>query len=54
MRDIKFRAWDGDYMWSHLELEDLPLSSVLRAPRNNDWKLMQFTGLFDKNGKEIF
>lgn len=42
MREIKFRAWDGKTMWE--SISDL----------DTDWTLMQFTGLKDKNGKEIY
>lgn len=47
MRTIKFRAWDGEkmtpafYMGSYLSM-------------NYSGKLMQYTGLNDKNGKEIY
>lgn len=52
-REIKFRAWDGDKMiydiplyGSHLGINDFIFGSALT--------IMQFTGLKDKNGKEIF
>jgi YopX protein len=46
-REIKFRIWaSGGLMWPNHSLHDkLPV----------DWEaIMQFTGLKDKNGKEIF
>jgi uncharacterized phage protein (TIGR01671 family) len=54
MREIKFRAWDRKkskwmpqpfYMGSDGE-------KLWEDPENID--LMQFTGLYDKNGKEIY
>lgn len=51
MRTIKFRAWDGEAMSEVL----LP-----HGPATASWLiqhlpvLMQFTGLLDKNGKEIY
>lgn len=47
MREIKFRAWDKDRMVKGFELfED---NSAYRGAIP-----MQFTGLLDKNGKEIY
>lgn len=56
MRDIKFRAWDKQFK----EMIDLPF-----PPRSawfekdgeggpDDFEIMQYTGLKDKNGKEIY
>jgi len=51
MKKIKFRAWDKEnrtiYAWEdikYIDLETLQKTNIL----------MQFTGLKDKNGKEIF
>ena len=53
MKDIKFRAWQDGEMYSS------PLSSNYGLARfmgflYEDAPLMQYTGLKDKNGKEIY
>ena len=45
MREIKFRAWDGR------EMIDCASDATPETPF---WIIMQFTGLLDKKGKEIY
>jgi len=57
MREIKFRAWvdsgDGDkYMVCQGEPDVETLQSLIFMYGDNE--LMQYTGLKDKNGKEIY
>ena len=56
MRELKFRAWDdsdkekGAYMLGPYDLND----SIFNYPDIRSLKLMQFTGLKDKNGIDIY
>lgn len=46
-REIKFRAWDSDEKYMQYDFQ-----SPTRPPA--DYVVMQYTGLKDKNGKEIY
>ena len=49
MREIKFRGWNGKQM-----VYD-PMVSISAGKLSFDWgELMQYTGLKDKNGVEIY
>lgn len=58
-REIKFRAWDDNKMIYSKDFEDLtggtyfPLAVFFNKIRD-DAIIMQFTGLKDKNGMEIY
>lgn len=54
MREIKFRAWDGkDMVDVHVNHSGYRLNELLEGISDN-YELMQYTGLKDKNGVEIY
>lgn len=54
MREIKFRAWNTDYkeMWDWKDVKRSTHFRLLEEASNIIF--LQFTGLTDKNGKEIY
>ena len=57
MREIKFRVWDvlNKKMLSWGEVFHLPAWEIFPGtPEQRAFEVMQYTGLNDKNGKEIY
>lgn len=53
MRLIKFKVWDNvDTMWGPYTLKDL--MNPGRVEFTDDCPILQYTGLKDRNGKEIY
>ncbi|GAB6499803.1 MULTISPECIES: YopX family protein [Bacillus] len=58
MREIKFRGWIGDgFIFSECVYQDNDVWRILSHNDDNWWACLdpqQYTGLKDKNGKEIY
>ena len=54
MREIKFRAWDGEEMHLLIPKVGSTLGLLSDLASEHKWQVMQFTGLLDKNGVEIY
>jgi len=56
MRETKFRAWNGERMKEVLTwgFNERFISTPKETSPQEDLKVMQYTGLKDKNGKEIY
>lgn len=56
MRELKFRAWDGEWMYEPIIWGDTVYRGELSLEGriSCDDPVMQYTGLKDKNGKEIY
>jgi len=60
-RSIKFRAWDRDGKTMHHNFEINSFSGIVHVidwdsetSNKKNWELMQYTGLKDKNGVDIY
>ena len=53
MREIKFRAWDGKQMILNDSLYEFQRQNLTKEECNK-YVFLQYTGLKDKNGKEIY
>src|SRR3954462_12149155 len=54
MREIKFRVWNKDKREWERHAIGMSTSGELITNHNEDFELVQYTGLKDKDGREIY
>ena len=54
MRNFKFRAWDPKVMKMYYGLEHMPTSIKTWRTESPKAKVMQWTGMQDTNGRDIY
>lgn len=56
MREIKFKIWDKDKNKWLYDYEDITMAigRMSKYAEEKGWILLQFTGLHDRHGKEIY
>ena len=56
MREIKFRFWNNTTKCIYVDtgMTSLGLNDAIKKAIEADYEVMQYTGLKDKNGKEIY
>ena len=53
MKEIKFRAWDGEKLWRWYEIAH-QLHEVIHKAEQGKTTLLQFTGMIDGKGNDIY
>jgi len=54
MREIKFKVWDGKRLFSYLNISEYGVGYYEYVDSPENLKIMQYTGLKDRNSKEIY